>query len=122
MDEFSCGKKNGWDLSVVDYGFGGCVETPLIQSVPLVSEFPEVFPDNIPRVPPEREIDFGTDILPDTRHISISPYRMAPAELEEQLKDLLGKGFILPSVSPWGAPILFVRKKDGFIRMCIDYR
>ena len=72
-----------------------------------------------------REIDFGIDLLPDTRPISISPYRMAPAklkELKEQLKDLLAKGFIRPSVLPWGAPVLFVSKKDGSLRMCIDYR
>ncbi len=101
------------------------VEIPHFQSVPIVKEFPEVFPDDLPGVPPEREIDFGIDLLPDTRPISIPPYRMAPAELKElkeQLKDLLDKGFIRPSVSPWGAPVLFVRKKDGSLRMCIDYR
>ncbi|KAH0725455.1 hypothetical protein KY284_001320 [Solanum tuberosum] len=90
------------------------VETPPIQSVPVVSKFPEVFPDDLLGVPPESEIDFGIDILPDTRHISIPPQRMAQVELKElkeQLKDLLEKGFIRPSVSPWGAPILFVRKK-----------
>ncbi|KAH0678989.1 hypothetical protein KY284_020074 [Solanum tuberosum] len=86
---------------------------------------PEVFPDDLPGVPPEREIDFGIDILPDTHPISIPPYKMAPVELKElkeQLKDLLDKGFIQPSVSPWGALVLFVRKKDGSLRMCIDYR
>ena len=65
------------------------------------------------------------DVLPDTQPISIPPYRMAPAELKElkeQLRDLLEKGFIRPSTSPWGAPVLFVRKKDGSLRMCIDYR
>ena len=64
-------------------------------------------------------------MLPDTRPISITPYRMAPAELKElteQLADLLDKGFICPSVSPWGAPVLFMRKKDGSLSMCIDYR
>ncbi|KAH0637918.1 hypothetical protein KY289_037833 [Solanum tuberosum] len=72
-----------------------------------------------------KRIEFDIDLIPDTRPISIPPYRMAPAELKdlkEQLKDLLDKGFIRPSVSPWGAPVLFVRKKDGFLRMCIDYR
>ncbi|KAH0694961.1 hypothetical protein KY285_022058 [Solanum tuberosum] len=101
------------------------VEIPHFQSVPIVREFPEVFPDDLPGIPPEREIDFGIDLIPDTRPISIPPYRMAPAELKElkeQLKDLLEKGFIRPSVSPWGAPILIVRKKDGSLRMCIDYR
>ncbi|WMV50937.1 hypothetical protein MTR67_044322 [Solanum verrucosum] len=87
--------------------------------------FPEVFPEDLPGVPPEREIDFGIDLLPDTQPISIPPYRMAPAELKElkeQLKDFLDKGFIRPSISPWGAPVLFVKKKNGSLRMCIDYR
>ncbi|XP_070015394.1 uncharacterized protein [Nicotiana sylvestris] len=95
------------------------------ESVPVGKEFLEVFPDKLPGIPSDREIDFGIDVLPDTRTISIPPYRMAPAELrelKEQLKDLLEKGFIRPSVSPWGAPVLFVRKKDGSLRMCIDYR
>uniref|UniRef100_A0A1U7Y735 Uncharacterized protein LOC104241801 n=1 Tax=Nicotiana sylvestris TaxID=4096 RepID=A0A1U7Y735_NICSY len=87
-----------------------------LQSVPIVNEFPEVFPEDLPGVPPHMEIDFGIDLLPCTKPISIPPYRMAPAELKElkvQLKDLLDKGFIRPSVSPWGALVLFVRKKDG---------
>ncbi|XP_070015155.1 uncharacterized protein [Nicotiana sylvestris] len=85
----------------------------------------EVFPDKLPGILPDREIDFGIDVLPNMRPISIPPYRMAPAELrelKEQLKDLLEKGFIQPSVSPWGASVFFVRKKDGSLRMCIDYR
>ncbi|KAH0678966.1 hypothetical protein KY284_020051 [Solanum tuberosum] len=101
------------------------VEITLIQSVPIVKEFPKVFLDDLPGVPVEREIDFDIDIFPNTRPISIPPYRMAPVELKElkeQLKDLLDKGFIRPSVSPWGAPVLFMRKKHGSLRMCIDYR
>ncbi|WMV08781.1 hypothetical protein MTR67_002166 [Solanum verrucosum] len=77
-----------------------------IESVPIVNEFLDVFPNDLPGVPPEREIDFGIDLLPDTQPISIPPYRMAPAELKElkeQLRDLLEKGFIRPSQSPWGA-------------------
>ncbi|KAH0784270.1 hypothetical protein KY290_003868 [Solanum tuberosum] len=88
------------------------VEIPHIQSIPIVKEFPEVFPDDFPGVPPEREIDFGIDLLPDTRPISILPYRKAPEELKElkeQLKDLLDKGFIRPSVSRWGAPKINLR-------------
>ncbi|WMV57878.1 hypothetical protein MTR67_051263 [Solanum verrucosum] len=95
------------------------VETSPIQLVPIVSEFLEVFPEDLPGVPPEREIDFGIDILPDTQPISIPPYRMAPVELKElkeQLKDLVDKGFIRPSVSPLGTPVLFVRKKHGSLR------
>ena len=100
-------------------------KVPPIESIPVVNEFLDVFPEDLPGVPPEREIDLGIDLLPDTQPISIPPYRMAPAELKElkeQLKDLLEKGFIRPSHSPWGAPVLFVKKKDGSLRMCIDYR
>ena len=74
---------------------------------------------------PDRDIDFCIDLEPGTRPISIPPYRMAPAELRElkaQLQELLSKDFIRPSASPWGAPVLFVKKKDGSFRMCIDYR
>ncbi|KAH0661218.1 hypothetical protein KY284_026149 [Solanum tuberosum] len=91
-------------------------ETPILESIPGDNEFPEVFLQDLPRVPPEREINFGIDLLPDTQPISIPPYRMAPAELKElkeQLKDLLDKGFIKPSILRWGAPMLFVKKKDG---------
>ncbi|XP_070039753.1 uncharacterized protein [Nicotiana tomentosiformis] len=100
-------------------------EPATLQSVPIVNEFPTVFPDELLGIPPKREIDFAIDLLPDAQPISIPPYRMAPAELRElreQLKDLLDKGFIRPSTSPKGAPMLFVRKKDGSMRMCIDYR
>ena len=82
-----------------------------------------MFPEDLPVVPTEREIDFGIDLLPDTQPISIPPYKMAPAELKklkEQLKVLLDKGFIIPSISPWGAPVLFVKMKDCSLRMCID--
>ena len=92
---------------------------------PVVNEFPDVFPEDLPGLPPEREVEFGIDVIPDTQPISIPSYRMAPPELrdlKEQLKDLLEKRFIRPSMSPWGAPVLFVRKKDGSLRMCIDYR
>ncbi|KAH0748282.1 hypothetical protein KY290_027514 [Solanum tuberosum] len=100
-------------------------EIPSLDSVPVVKDFLEVFPDDLPGIPPEWEIDFDIDLLPDTQLISIPPYWMAPAELKElkaQLKDLFDKGFIQPSISPWGAPVLFVKKKDGSLRMCIDYR
>ncbi|XP_070040132.1 uncharacterized protein [Nicotiana tomentosiformis] len=80
------------------------VESPTIQSIPVVNEFPDVFPDEFPGLLPEREIEFAIDLLPDTHLISIPPYRMAPVELKElkeQLKDLLEKGFIRPSTSLW---------------------
>ncbi|XP_070033048.1 uncharacterized protein [Nicotiana tomentosiformis] len=100
-------------------------EALTLESVPVVNEFPAVFPDELLGILPDREIDFGIDMMPNTYLISIPPYRMAPTELKElkeQLRDLLEKGFIRPSVSLWGAPVLFVRKKDGSLRMCIDYR
>ena len=76
-------------------------------------------------MPPDREIEFCIDVVPGTAPISLPPYRMAPAELKElkeQLQDLLDKGFVRPSTSPWGAPVLFVKKKDGSLRLCIDYK
>ena len=91
----------------------------------MVQEFLDVFPSDLPGVPPDRDTDFAIDLEPGTKPISIPPYRMAPTELKElkdQLQDLLSKGLIRPTISPWGAPILFVKKKDGTMRMCIDYR
>ncbi|WMV09318.1 hypothetical protein MTR67_002703 [Solanum verrucosum] len=78
----------------------------ILHYVPVVNDYPNVFPDELPGLPPIREIDFGIDVDPSTQPISIMPYRMAPIELKElkeQLKDLLDKGFIYPSISPWGA-------------------
>ena len=90
-------------------------DIPSIDSVPVVNEFLDVFLEDLSGVPPIREIHFGIDLKPDTKPISIPSYRMAPAKLKElklQLKDLTDKGFIQPSISPWGAPVLFVKKKD----------
>ena len=95
------------------------------KNVHIVCEFPEVFPEELPELPPDREIEFVIELAPETAPISKAPYRMAPVELKElknQLQELLDKGFIRPSHSPWGAPVLFVKKKDGSMRMCIDYR
>ncbi|KAI3448707.1 hypothetical protein Pfo_005372 [Paulownia fortunei] len=95
------------------------------ENVDVVQEFVEVFPDDLPGLPPNREIEFVIDVMPGTTSISKAPYRMAPTELKElkvQLQELLDKGFIRPSYSPWGAPVLFVKKKDGTLRLCIDYR
>ena len=93
--------------------------------VPIVNEFPDVFPDDLPGIPPFRAVDFVIEVELGTGPISKAPYRMAPAKLKElkaQLQDLLDKGFIRPSVSPKGVPVLFVKKKDGSMRLCIDYR
>ncbi|WRX12726.1 Reverse transcriptase/retrotransposon-derived protein [Theobroma cacao] len=98
---------------------------PKLKDVPIVSEFPDVFPDELPGLPPERELEFPIDLLSGTIPISISPYRMASAELKElkvQLQDLVDKDFIRPSTFSWGAPVIFVKKKDGTLRLCIDYR
>ena len=76
-----------------------------LEDIPIVKEFPDVFPEELPGLPPDREIEFSIELLPGTGPISKAPYRMAPAELKElklQLQDLLDKGFIRPSVSPWG--------------------
>src|ERR1043165_9153975 len=91
----------------------------------VVCDFSEVFPDEIPSAPPEREVEFSMDLVPGTRPISMAPYRMSASELAElksQLEDFLEKKFVRPSVSPWGAPVLLVKKKDGSMRLCIDYR
>ncbi|KAK2403898.1 putative mitochondrial protein [Trifolium repens] len=93
--------------------------------IPIVSEFLDVFPDDIMSPPPEREVEFSIDLVPGSQPISVAPYRMSPLELHElksQLEELLQKHFIRPSVSPWGAPVLLVKKKDGTMRLCIDYR
>ena len=96
-----------------------------LENVPVVCEFLDVFPEDLPGLPPDRELEFGIEVLSGSAPISIPPYRMAPMKLKElktQLQDLVDKGFIRPSVSPWGAPVLFVKKKDGTMRLCIDYR
>ena len=81
--------------------------------------------DELPGLPPYRDVDFGIELYPGTSPISMTPHRMAPVELQElrvQLQELLDKGFIRPSTSPWGAPVLFEKKKDKTLRLCIDYR
>lgn len=91
----------------------------------MVSEFPDIFLDDLHGVPLNREIEFGIDLVLNTHPIVIPPSRMALTELrelKEQLKDFLDKGFTLPSVSLWDAPVLFVRKKYGSLQMCIEYR
>ncbi|KAL0556380.1 hypothetical protein IC582_004893 [Cucumis melo] len=100
---------------------GGCIPVIRTSSEGLSGRFPE----ELPGLPPHREVEFAIELEPGTVPISRAPYRMAPAELKElkvQLQELLDKGFIRPSVSPWGAPVLFVKKKDGSMRLCIDYR
>ncbi|KAD7479048.1 hypothetical protein E3N88_02184 [Mikania micrantha] len=96
-----------------------------IENVPIVNEYSDVFPEELPGLPPDRQVEFRIDLLPGTAPIARAPYRLAPSEMQElmkQLQELLEKGLIRPSSSPWGAPVLFVKKKDGSMRMCIDYR
>ena len=91
----------------------------------VVCEYADIFPNELPRLPPHRDVDFGIDLHPGTSPISMTPHRMTPVKLQElrvKLQELLDKGFIRPSTSPWGAPFLFAKKKDKSLRLCIDYR
>ena len=99
--------------------------SPYVGDIPTVCDFPDVFPEQLPGLPPECDVEFTIEVMPGTAPVFMQPYRMAPTELKElkvRLQDLLDKGFIRPSVSPWGAPVLFVKKKDGTLRLCVDYR
>src|SRR6185295_15864686 len=96
-----------------------------LEDIPVVCEYADVFPDDLPGMPPDREIEFIIELQPGTAPISKRPNRMPPKELAElkiQLQELLDKGFIRPSASPWGCPALFVKKKDDSLRLCVDYR
>ncbi|GJW71318.1 putative reverse transcriptase domain-containing protein [Tanacetum coccineum] len=100
-------------------------ETLIIrEDIPVVREFPEVFPEDLPGLPLIRQVEFQIDLIPGAAPVARAPYRLAPSEMQElsdQLQELADRGFIRPSTSPWGAPVLFVKKKDGSFRMCIDY-
>jgi hypothetical protein len=96
-----------------------------LSKVPVVCEYPDVFPEELPGMPPDREIEFVIELAPGTAPIYKKPYRMAPTELVElkkQIKELLEQCYVRPSSSPWGSPVLFAKKKDGTLRLCIDYR
>ncbi|GJT81663.1 putative reverse transcriptase domain-containing protein [Tanacetum coccineum] len=96
-----------------------------LENIPVVREFSKVFPEDIPRLPPIGQVEFQTDLIPGAAPVARAPYRLAHSEMQElsnQLQELADRGFIRPSTSPWGAPVLFVKKKDGSFRMCIDYR
>ncbi|GJX53795.1 putative reverse transcriptase domain-containing protein [Tanacetum coccineum] len=101
------------------------LEVKRVEDVPIVRDFLEVFTEDLPGLPLTRQVKFQIDLVPGAAPVARAPYRLAPSELQElstQLQELFDKGFIRPSSSPWGAPVLFVKKKDGFFRMCIDYR
>ena len=96
-----------------------------IKDIPVVCEFPDVFPEDLPGLPPDRDVEFEIELKPGTAPISRRAYRMPPkelAELKTQLQELMDKGFIRPSSSPWGCPAIFVKKKDHTLRLCVDYR
>jgi hypothetical protein len=96
-----------------------------VEDIHVVREFLDVFPNDLPRMPPERAIEFKIKLQPDTAPIAKAPYKMSPVELKElkiQLQGLLDKGYIHPSISPWGCSTLFVEKKDKKLRLCVDYR
>ncbi|GKE95789.1 putative reverse transcriptase domain-containing protein [Tanacetum coccineum] len=96
-----------------------------IEDVLVIHDFPEVFPEELPGLPPSRQVEFRIDLVPGAAPVARALYRLAPFEMKElsvQLHDLLEKGFICPSSSPWGASVLFMKKKDRSFRMCIDYR
>ncbi|WVZ70358.1 LOW QUALITY PROTEIN: hypothetical protein U9M48_019033 [Paspalum notatum var. saurae] len=103
---------------------GNATEAQLIKKIPVVSDFPDVILEELPGLPPDRDVEFAIELVPGTAPVSRRPYRMAPDELKElKLQEQLDKGFIRPSSSPWGCPALFVEKKDpGGKRLCVDYR
>nr|GEV13665.1 hypothetical protein [Tanacetum cinerariifolium] len=95
-----------------------------LKDVPTIQDFLKLFPEDLPGLPPARPVEFQIDLIPGAALVARAPYQLASSEmkeLSEQLQELSDKGFIRPSSSPWGAPVLFVKKKDGSFRMCIDY-
>jgi hypothetical protein len=101
------------------------IEGIKLKDIPIACEYPDIFPDDLPGMPPDRDIEFIIELQPGTAPISKRHYRMPPNELAElkiQLQDLLDKGYIRPSASPWGCPALFMKKKDNSLRLCVDYR
>ena len=101
------------------------MEAKSLEEDPVVNEYPDVFPEKLPGMPPDRDVEFVIDLVPGTAPIAKRPYRMAAselAELKKQLEELQRIGFIRPSSSPWGAPVPFVKKKDGSMWLCVDYR
>ncbi|GKF63833.1 hypothetical protein Tco_0187281, partial [Tanacetum coccineum] len=96
-----------------------------LSDISVVREFEDLFPKDLSGLPSQRQVEFRIDLVPGVTPVTKSPYRLAPSEMQElfgQLQELQDKGFIRPSHSPWGALVLFVKKKDGSLHMCIDYR
>eukprot|EP00253_Pinus_taeda_P005349 PITA_05349 len=118
--------RKGCKVYAIQVGFANSKDkTTSLNNLPVIQEFADVFPEEILGLPPRRDIDFTIELVPGAAPVSRAPYRMSIPELTElkmQLQELLEKNYIRPSVSPWGAPVLFVKKKDDTLRMCIDYR
>ncbi|GKG24634.1 hypothetical protein Tco_0395262, partial [Tanacetum coccineum] len=101
------------------------IDEPKLSDIPVVRDFVDVFPEDLSGLPPPQQVEFRIDLVLGTTLVAKSLYRLAPSEMQElsgQLQELQDKGFIRPSHSPWGAPMLFVKKKDGSFHMCIDYK
>nr|GFA02314.1 putative reverse transcriptase domain-containing protein [Tanacetum cinerariifolium] len=116
---------NATKLSIISCIKTEKYEKKRLEDVPIVRNFPEVYPKDLPGLPLTQPVEFQIDLVPGAAPVARAPYRLAPfemKELAEQLEELSDKGFIRPSSSPWGAPVLFVKKKDGSFQMCIDYR
>eukprot|EP00253_Pinus_taeda_P035306 PITA_35306 len=118
--------RKGCQVYAIQVGYANSKDkSASLNSFPIIQEFIDVFPEEIPGLPPQRNIDFTIELVPGAAPVSQAPYRMSVPELTElkmQLQELLDKDYIRPSMSPWGAPVLFVKKKDGTLRMCIDYK
>jgi hypothetical protein len=100
-------------------------DKPSLEDHPTLREYRDVFPEEVPGLPLRRDIDFSIELALGAVPVSRTPYRMSTPELVElklQLREMMDKGYIWPNVSPWGAPVLFVKKKDSTLRLCIDYR
>jgi hypothetical protein len=113
------------DAPSKEQGTVNTVQGKTLEEIRVVNKYPDVFPEELTGMPPDCDIEFRIDLLPGTTPISKRPYRMDVkdlAELKKQIEELVRKGYIHPSSSPWGAPVLFVDKKDGSRRMCLDYR
>nr|GEV63859.1 putative reverse transcriptase domain-containing protein [Tanacetum cinerariifolium] len=101
------------------------LDEKILEDIPVVKEFLDIFPEDLPGLPPVRQVEFQIDLIPGAALVARTPYRLAPSEMQElsnHLQELTDRGFIRSSTSPWGAPVLFVKKKDGSFRMCVDYR